>query len=130
MNQDEPGSPAAFARPTILILDNGRYYSDHRIYFVDCDGMDPDELVRLFVLGRSVSDYAPHEIARAESFEWRTGSSAKPEDVVESPYELPEGFDLSWVSDRGLLMLASDTCGDDDVRDAVAAEQLKREALR
>jgi hypothetical protein len=108
----------------ILILDNGLHYSDHSIHFVDCDGMDPDEVVKLYVIGRTRTDQKPHEIARAETLEWREGRLAKPEDVIDAPYD--EIGDLSWVSDRGLRILMSE-CWDDDVRDEIAAEQLKRE---
>jgi hypothetical protein len=110
----------------ILIMDNGLHYSDHGIYFIDCDGMDPDEVSRLWCLGRrrSYGD-VPHEVARAESLTWREPDTcAKPEQAIDTPWDVPEDFDVATVSDRGLAILA--TGGDAEVREWVAAEQIRR----
>jgi len=110
----------------ILILDNGGAYSDHQIHFIDCDGMDPDEVLRLFILTRCRYQ-KPFEIGRAESIEWRDSKAfAKPEDSIDD-LEDDDEIDFAELSDRALSILAAKTY-ETDARDRIAAEQLRRES--
>lgn len=114
----------------ILIMNNGGCYSDRRIYFIDCDGMDPDEVSRLVALTcTNYGDQKPFEIARADSLDWRNPSSmSKPEDAIdELDEEDVEAADLPSCSDRALSILAAKTY-ETDARDRIAAEQLRRES--
>lgn len=70
----------------ILIWDNGRAYSDHAIYFVDCGELTPDDVVSF---ARLTYDGEAHEIARCDTLEWRSkGALANPTDLAHAAYVL------------------------------------------
>ena len=71
------------------IIDNGKAWSDHRLYFIEADPTDFEPLWALYA--KAWPKDAHTLVAIAPTFEWRVGGSASIDDWLEAiePY-LPD----------------------------------------
>jgi len=66
----------------IAIIDNGRQYSDHELWFVDVGDEDPRQIGQMMAC---VPTYrGAHVIASAPTFEWYTSEAIALEDVIDN----------------------------------------------